>query len=448
MLTGLKFLMALLIVGATPLAAAPVASAFTLVNGLQVVVVPDHRVPVVTHMIWYKVGAADDPEGRSGLAHFLEHLMFKSTERIKTGEFSRIISRLGGRDNALTEHDTTSYYQRVAKRHLRAVMELEADRMVNIRLIDAEVLTERDVVREERRSKVESTPLSLLSETMLAVLYSNHPYSRPVLGWPNEIPLLTLEDARAFYTHHYAPNNAVLVVVGDVTVDEVRALVEATYGHNRNLPGIEWRRRPKEPPPRAAKRVELEDPGAGVPILVRYYHAPSLSTGATGEAETVAVLLRILGGGDTSRLYRRLVLERALAAHAGTDYQSTGLDSGRIALLAVGTSPDALGAIETAMDEVISEVRATGITEEELARAKLGLEAERVFQADNQHALATRYGQGVALGRTIDDIEAFEARLAVVTAADVKKMASRLLRIERAVTGTVVPSVSNSGLRQ
>lgn len=438
MLIGLISLLALLVSGVAPLSAAPRANSFALTNGLQIVVVPDHRVPVVTHMIWYRVGAADDPEGRSGLAHFLEHLMFKSTDRIKTGEFSRIISRLGGRDNALTQHDTTSYYQRVAKRHLKAVMDLEADRMANIRLIDAEVVTERDVVREERRGSVESSPLSLLSETMLSVLYANHPYRRPVLGWPNEIPMLTREDARAFYVRHYAPNNAVLVVVGDVTVDEVRTLAEATYGFHSARPGIQMRRRPSEPPPRAAKRVKLEDPGVGAPILVRYYHAPSLSSGAAGEAETVAVLLRVLGGDDTSRLYRRLVLQRELAAHAASEYQSTGLDGGRIALLAVGASPDALGPLETAMDEVLAEVRESGITEEELTRAKLGLETERVFQSDNQHALATRYGQGVALGRSIDDIEAFETRLAAVTTVDVKKMATRLLRVEGAVTGTVV----------
>src|SRR5262245_22026375 len=183
---------------APPARAEPRVNTFNLSNGMQVVVIEDHRVPVVTHMIWYRTGAADDPWGTSGIAHFLEHLMFKSTGKLKSGEFTRTITKLGGRDNAITTHDTTSYFQRVAKEHLRSVMALEADRMVNLRLIEEEVRTERDVIQEERRSTVEGNPLTVLSEQMLAALYLNHPYGRPVLGWAHEMAKLSREDAAAF----------------------------------------------------------------------------------------------------------------------------------------------------------------------------------------------------------------------------------------------------------
>ena len=420
--------------------AAPRAQAFTLSNGLQVVVVPDHRVPVVTHMVWYRVGGADDPEGRSGLAHFLEHLMFKSTIHLRSGEFSRIVARLGGRENALTTHDTTSYFQRGAKSHLRSVMELEADRMANLRLVEAEVLTERDVVAEERRSSIEAVPLSLLSEEMLALLYANHPYRRPVLGWPHEIPQLSLGDAARFYKRHYAPNNAVLVVVGDVAAEEVRSLAEATYGHNRAQPEIRPRSRPQEPPLRAIRRIRLEDPRVGAPLLVRYYHAPNLVTARTGEAEAAAVLVQVLGANDTGRLHRRLVLERKVAVHAAAEYQAGGLDGGRIALLAVARDDLSLAAIEAAVDEVISEVRDQEIEARELARAKLALEAHRLFGTDSQLALATRYGEGVALGVPIKIIEETAQRLAQVSAADVRALARQRLTPQRSVTGTLIKS--------
>jgi zinc protease len=206
------------------------ATEFTLSNGMQVVVIPDHRAPVVTHMVWYRVGAADEPRGKSGIAHFLEHLMFKSTEKIASGEFSRIVSRMGGQDNAFTSQDATAYFQRIHKDRLGEVMAMEADRMVNLRLTEHEVLTERDVILEERRSRVENNPQAVLDEQMNAVLYYSHTYGIPVIGWEHEIARLTREDALSFYKHHYAPNNAILVVSGDVTPEEVRRLAEETYG--------------------------------------------------------------------------------------------------------------------------------------------------------------------------------------------------------------------------
>jgi zinc protease len=418
-------------------------STFNLANGMQVVVIPDHRVPVVTHMVWYRCGAADDPWGTSGIAHFLEHLMFKSTGKIKSGEFSRIITRLGGRDNASTTHDTTSYYQRVAKEHLKTVMGLEADRMVNLKLKEDEVRTERSVILEERRSSVDANPLSLLSEQMLASLYRNHPYHRPALGWEHEMSQLSLQDAAAFYRRFYAPNNAILVVAGDVTPQEVRPLAEATYGRNRRMKDIGRARRPMEPPAIAARRLRLEDARAGAPLMLRYYRVPTYASGRPGEAESLELLSWILGGDDTSRLYRRLV-ETNLASTAGTNYEGSTLDSGRLAAVIIPHPSGALDKLEAELDATIKEVREKGVTQAELDRAKSSLEAQRVFELDNQSTLANRYGQAIALGRTVADIEAVPARVQAVTLEDIKRAAETFLKAELSVTGTLVPPQSSA----
>jgi zinc protease len=427
-----------------PAAAEPAVSTFKLGNAMQVVVVPDHRVPVVTHMIWYRVGAGEDPWGTSGIAHFLEHLMFKSTDKLKSGEFSRIITRLGGRDNAATTHDTTSYFQRVAKEHLREVMELEADRMVNLRLLEEEVRTERNVILEERRKNVDGNPLSLLGEQMAAALFANHPYHRPVLGWAHEMSALSLQDAATFYKHYYAPNNAVLVVAGDVTPEEVRSLAEATYGHNKPNRAISPRVRPKDPPDIAARRVRLEDARAGTSVLLRYYRVPSYASAAPGDAESIELLSWILGGDDTSRTYRRLVGEQ-LASTAGSNYESDGLDGGRLAFVVIPVPGVTLDRAEAALDATIGEVIANGVTPAELQRAKSALEAQRVFESDNQATLARRYGLGVALGRSIADIDAVPARMRERTLADVKRVAAEFLRPEHSVTGSLVPPVAAAG---
>ncbi len=239
------------------------ARSFTLDNGMDVVVIPDHRAPIVSHMVWYRVGGADEPEGASGIAHFLEHLMFKGTEKIAAGEFSKIVARYGGTDNAFTSQDVTAYYQDVAKDRLPLVMEMESDRMRNLQLAEKDVLTERDVILEERRMRVDNDPAAKLSEQMDAVLYANHPYGAPVIGWEHEIAALSREDALAFYRRFYAPNNAILVVAGDVEPDAVLALARDTYGKLPKVPEIEQRQRPKEPPPVAARHIRIDDPRAG-----------------------------------------------------------------------------------------------------------------------------------------------------------------------------------------
>ena len=418
--------------------AEPQVSAFKLANNMQVVVIPDHRVAVVTHMVWYRAGAADDPWGTSGIAHFLEHLMFKSTGKIKSGEFSRIITQLGGRDNASTTHDTTSYFQRVAKEHLRRVMELEADRMVNLRLIEAEIGTERNVILEERRSNIEANPLSLLSEQMLAGLFQNHPYHRPAIGWAHEMGILSLKDAAAFYKRFYAPNNAILVVAGDVTPEEVRPLAQATYGRIKANPATARRSRPQPPPAIAARRVQFEDPRAGAPLLLRYYRTASYASGRPGEAESLEMLAWIVGGDDTSRMYRKLV-EGKLAATAGSNYEGTGLEAGRVAFVILPVDGVSLEKVEAELDVIIAEVRQNGVTQAELDRAKSALEAQLVFESDNQTTLANRYGQGIALGRSVADLDAVPGRMQALTLDDLKRAANEALNSRLSVTGTLTP---------
>jgi zinc protease len=415
------------------------AQHFTLANGLVGVVIPDNRAPVVTQMVWYRIGAADEPMGKSGIAHFLEHLMFKATEKLPSGQFSKIVSRLGGNDNAFTSHDATAYFQRVSKQHLPRMMEMEADRMVNLRLAESEVLTERDVILEERRSRVENNPSAIMDEQMSAALYRNHHYGIPVIGWEHEIAELSRKDALDFYKAYYAPNNAILVVAGDVTLDEVKALAEKSFGPLPPSPAIKPRVRPSEPPLRTPVRVELKDPRAGKPTLQRQYMVPSYAQAEPGVAEALELLMKIVGVGPTSRLYRRLVVEDHVASSAGGYYGGYGLDTSKIGFYGVPVDGVDLAKVEAAIDAVIGEVKAKGVTEAELNRAKANYIAEYVYDSDSQSSLARRYGWALVVGRKIEDVEQWPDRIAKVTAADVVKVARTYLDVRRSVTGTILP---------
>ena len=415
-------------------------SEFKLDNGLQVIVVPDHRAPVVTHYVWYRVGSADEPAGVSGIAHFLEHLMFKSTDKIASGAFSKIIAKLGGQDNAFTNYDVTGYYQRISKDRLKTVMEMEADRMVNLRLTEREVATEREVILEERRSRTENNPSAILSEQMSAALYQNHPYRIPIIGWMHEMAKLSREDALTFYKRFYAPNNAIVVVAGDVAVDEVKSQAQAAYGSLKPNPDIKQQRvRPQEPPHRAPRRVELRDPRAGNASVRRFYLTPSTPPAAPGEAEALYLMMKIAANGSTSRLYQRLVSEEKIASSAGGWYSGSGLDSGSIGIYAVAAEGMDLGKLEAGMDSVLHELREKGVTEGELDRAKKAFIAEFVYESDSQSALARRYAEGALLGQTIEEVNDFPAAIARVTVEDIARVAAKHLDIRNSVTGTLIP---------
>ncbi|MCP8939192.1 insulinase family protein [Alsobacter sp. SYSU M60028] len=413
----------------------PAVSDFRLANGLEVVVIPDHRTPVVTHMVWYRNGSADDPIGKSGIAHFLEHLMFKGTEKHPQGEFSNVVAELGGQENAFTSVDYTAYYQRVAKEHLETVMGFEADRMQGLVLSDEVVGPERDVVIEERRMRTDTDPGSQLGEAVAATLFTHHPYGKPIIGWMHEIEGLNREDALAYYRRFYTPANAILVVAGDVTPDEVRALAEKTYGQVAAAAEPPRRNRPQEPDPRAARRVSLADPKVEQPSLQRAWLAPSYTTGAPGEAEALEVLVQVLGAQSTGRLHRRLVMEKRVAVAAGGWYQGTAVDRTRLMLYAVPRPGVTLEDLEKDLEAVIAELVEKGVEPSELARAKTRLIADTVYAQDSQATLARIYGSTLATGGAVADVARWPRDIEAVTAQDVQNAAARWLDRRHCVTG-------------
>jgi zinc protease len=415
-------------------------SQFKLANGLQVLVIPDHRAPVVTQMIWYKVGAADEPPGSSGIAHFLEHLMFKGTDQIRTGQFSKIIARNGGEDNAFTNHDVTAYFQRVAKDRLPLVMEMEADRMANLRLSEEDVATERKVILEERRTRVDNDPGSILQEQMMAALYSNHPYGIPIIGWEHEIRALDRADALSFYERFYAPDNAILVVAGDVEPEEVRQLAEQTFGKVRPSGFANGRARPREPQHYAPVRVTLEDARAGRTTVQRYYPAPSYASAAPGEAEALDLLMRVAATGSVSQIYKRLVIEEKKAANAGGWYSDSGIDSGRLGFYAIAAENVSAEELEQAIDGLIAGLRDKGVTQEELDRARASYIAEFVYTSDSQSRMARHYGWRLATGMTVADVEEWPDRLRRVTVDDLRDVARKYLVDKNSVTGYLLPA--------
>lgn len=415
------------------------SQSYTLDNGLRVVVIPDHRAPVVTHMVWYKVGASDEPAGKSGIAHFLEHLMFKGTQKIAPGELSKIVARNGGQDNAFTSQDYTGYFQRVAKDRLPLVMEMEADRMTNLVLTDAEVLPERDVVLEERRARTDNNPSALLGEQMSALQYPNHPYGIPIIGWPDEIAALTTQDAIDFYRAHYSPENAILVVAGDVTLEELRPLAEKYYGSIAQTGDVKPRIRATPEPLSAAQRVVREDARARQPSLSRTYSAPNYHVNhAQGAA--LELMTTMLGGGATSTLYRRLVVEQQIAAAAGAWYQSGGLDTGRLGIYAIPRPGVSLGELEAALDRALADFIATPPEQKQLDRAKSLLLAQTIYGRDSQQAMARLFGSTLTSGGTIAEIENWEQEIRKIDLAAIQKAAQGAFDLTQSVTGWLQPT--------
>jgi zinc protease len=422
----------------TTVTSAPPAS-FTLGNGLKVVVIPDHRTPVVTQMIWYKVGSADETPGKSGLAHFLEHLMFKGTSKHPADEFSQAVLRVGGSENAFTSTDYTGFYQRVPRDQLGKMMEFEADRMTGLVLKDENVLPERDVVLEEYNMRVANNPDARLNEQIMAALYLNHPYGRPVIGWHHEIEKLDREDALAFYHRFYAPNNATLVIAGDVDAKDVREMAEHTFGEVAPQPAIPARRiRPQEPEPIAPRTVTLADPRVEQPNVKRYYLVPSATTAAAGESPALDVLAQLMGGGSSSYLYRALVVDQPLAVNASAGYQGTSLDATQFSIWASPKPGVTFATVEAVIDRVISELARNPVPAEDLERVKTQLIADAIYAQDNQATLARWYGAALTTGRSIDDVRSWPDRIRAVTAEQVRAAAQKWLDKKRSVTGYLI----------
>ncbi len=414
---------------------------WTLPNGLQVVVVENHRAPIVTHMVWYKVGAADEPAGHSGIAHLLEHLMFKGTPTIPPGEFSKIIARQGGQDNAFTSNDYTAYFQNIAADRLDTVMRMEADRMRNLVLDDKNVSTELAVVQEERRSRTDNSPAALLNERVQAALYLNHPYRKPIIGWPSELAALTRQDALDFYRTWYSPNNAIVVVVGDVTPAQVRSLADKYYAPLKPEPALPPRKRAEEPPPAAGRVVTLQDARVRQPAWSRTYVAPSYAANGGDAARPYAleVLAEVLGGGATSRLYKSLAVDQGLAAQAGAWYDGGGLDGSSFVIAASPNPGVDMDKMEAAISSEITLALTQGISADEVTRAKARLRAGVAYARDTLDTAARVLGESLTTGQSVADVEAWPERIAAVTPDQVNAAARAILDDKASVTGILLP---------
>ncbi len=408
---------------------------FQLQNGMQVVVVEDHRAPVLQHMVWYRVGSADEPVGSSGVAHFLEHLMFKDTENMASGELSATVAANGGQDNAFTSYDYTAYFQRVAADRLGLMMKMEADRMVNLRLTEGDIATERDVILEERNMRTENNPRALFREQMNASQYLNHRYGVPVIGWKHEMEELDRADALNFYRTYYAPNNAILVVSGDVTPEEVRRLAEQYYGVIPANPDLPERIRSQEPPQKAARRLAFRDSRVAQPYISRSYLAPERDPGAQQKAAALYLLSEILGGGQTSFLAEQLQFEQKIAVYTGAFYNGVSLDDTTFDMAVVPAEGVTLDQAEAALDEALRKFLREGVDSEQLERIKLQLRAVQIYERDDVAGIANRYGRSLASGLTVEDVQAWPALLQRVSEDDILAAARDVLREEDSVTG-------------
>jgi zinc protease len=439
-----------LLAGSAPLGAAPTPARqgaqspqvfqFALQNGMQVLVIPDHRAPVVTQMLWFKVGSVDDPPGISGLAHFFEHMMFRGTKTVPGDEYAQVIAKNGGEDNAFTTHDYTAFYEQIAVDRLKLAMDMEADRMANLDLSDNSVATERDVVLEERRMRIDNNPQAQLGEQMAAELHMSHPYGRPVIGWADEIRRIDRVSAQDFYDHHYAPNNAILVLAGDVTPEQVRGLAQSEYG---KVPARELQPRAEfsEPPRLAETRMTVQRPDAPVPIFSRTYRVPSYAQAAPGQAEGFEVLSQVMGGDQTAALYRILVEQKKLASDAGCSYDGFARDAAEFSVYAVPRPGVSLETLEKSVDEVLKGFTAAPTADSDLSRAKTQLVASVTYRRDSQYAMATAYGTALMIGLTVDDVNSWPSRIRAVNGAAVQKAAQALNRRD-AVTAYLVPGAA------
>lgn len=410
-----------------------------LENGLRVVAVEIDRAPVVTHMVWYRVGAMDEPPGKSGIAHFLEHLMFKGTNTVGPGEFSAQVAKHGGQDNAFTAQDYTGYFQSVASDRLDMVMRLEADRMINLNIAEDHFEPEKLVVLEERAQRTDSNPGSILWEQSAPAFYQNHPYGIPIIGWRHEIEALTMEDALDFYADWYAPNNAIVVVSGDVTAEEVFALAEEHYGA---IPARALPERPAliEPPLTVSTRVTYSDARVRQPSLVIRKPAPSWGTSDDAdELYALDVLMEILGGGSTGLLYRSLVIDDAIAVGASAWFSGSNRGPGMVGFYVSPADGVDLDTAETALRAEITAFLETGVSEDQVARARIRLQDAAATARDSLSGPARAIGAALIIGAELDDIESWPARIGSVTADQVNAAARRVLAGPGEVVNILVP---------
>lgn len=426
------------------------AQTFTLKNGLEVVLIPNHRAPVLTHMVWYKVGAIDEPRAQSGIAHFVEHLMFKGSQDIPPGEFSKRVRAMGGNDNAMTSRDFTAYHETVTSGHLSDVMALEADRMRELLFPPEDVKHERLVVIEERRQRTENDPRAYFGEQLNALLFVNHPYSRPVGGWLHEVDALNRDNVKSFYEAWYAPNNAVLIVSGDITLEKLEPLAEKFYGDipARSVPKRQWT---EVPPLIALPTLTLHHESIRQPSVGRLYRVPGLNENRT-DSLVLEVLENIMDGGAATRLYKALVVDRKIATDVSFSYDGTALSDGSLWIDATPANGKSLSDVEKGIDSELRRLVKDGVNEKELREAKDRLKDKSDFQRDSLMGPAMLIGRTLASGGTLDDVEYWPQHIETVTAAQVQDVARRFLDPDHYgmrpyVTGHLLPPEKEFGER-
>lgn len=428
------------------------AQSYMLENGLQLVVIENKRVPVITHMAWYRVGAADEPRGKSGIAHFLEHLMFKGHEsealgHYAAGEFSKVIRGLGGRDNAFTSQDYTAYFQSIASEHLEKVMRMEAGRMRGMNPPIDDVVSENKVIQEERRQRTDNNPRAKMAEQLREALFPNHPYAIPVIGWVHEIEALQWDEIKAFYDIYYAPNNAIVVVSGDVDAEDVYKIAQETYGLAK-AEDVPKRIRTQSPPFIASTRVTLEHETIKQPTYQRIYRVPSHRQNPQ-KALALQVLEEIMAGGSSSRLYKKLVVESKTATDVSLSYSPNSWDDSTLSISVVAPTANALEKSQAILDQVLTTLIDGGITDQELTDAVQRMQADAVFALDSVSGPAMIVGYNLITGATLDDIEYWPYRIETVTKEQVQDVAQTYLNPQKPhqhppVEGVLLPPNNDS----
>ncbi|PKO53786.1 MAG: peptidase M16 [Betaproteobacteria bacterium HGW-Betaproteobacteria-20] len=412
---------------------------FKLDNGLKVVVQEDHRSPVVVSQVWYRAGSIDEVNGKTGVAHVLEHMMFKGTKKIPAGQFSRLIAAAGGKENAFTSADYTTYFQQLEKSQLPLSFKLEADRMANLNLTKGEFDKEIKVVMEERRWRTDDKPQSMVNEAFQGALYRAHPYGRPVIGFMNDLENMTFEDAREWYNDWYAPNNATLVVVGDVNAQEVYKLAQQYFGKLK--PKVLPVRKPQlEPAQIGERRVVVKAPAKQAYLLMGY-HVPALKDAATDwEPYALEVLAGVLSGNPAARLNQKLVRETQLAVDVSAGYDL--LSRGRLSLFALDGTPSegkTVAELEAALLQQIEEIKTSGVTTEELDRVKAGVIAAEVYQRDSMFYQAMQIGTVETIGFSWKILDDYPNKLRAITPEQVQAVAKKYLLQDNLTIATLDP---------
>lgn len=405
---------------------------FTLDNGMQVLVIPQRRVPVVTHLVAYKVGGADEPSGLSGMAHFFEHLMFKGTTNQPAGALDAAVQAVGGSHNAFTSHDATVYFQKIPPHALKEMMTFEADRMRNLILDDEAIETERQVVLEERLMRTDNRPQGILGEAVAAALYINHPYGRPVIGWRHEIEALTRQQLTDFYNQYYEPNNAILIVAGDVDVETVRALAEETYGEIKRGPELPERNRTEMPPVQTERIVTLRDDRVTIPSFQQTWVVPTYRSDEVRMNVALSLLSEILGGSERSRLHRKLVVEDKIAASVFA-YVADSRDYAQFGIGGDPINPEKLATMEEAIRAELELVISEGVTAEELETAKKAYASGIIFAQESQMGRAVHYASDLIDGATIDQLDDAREQLEAATLEDIMEAAKRYIDLDKSL---------------